>query len=264
MVVLEDIEKRYPDDTAALTGVSFAVPKGQFCVVLGSSGAGKSTLLRCINGLAMPTSGRTLLGGVPVNATTLPKLRPTIGMIHQSFNLVQRATVATNVIGGALPIVSTLRALVGWFPREYQRRACDLVADVGLDEKHLKRRVSELSGGQQQRVGIARAFMLDPAVVLADEPVASLDPRTSADVLALLARQAKEHGATVLCSLHQVDLATAFAERIVALKAGRVVFDGKPAALNRTVLNRIYDAAAVEVAETESAAPTLRYRAGEA
>ncbi len=241
-LVFEKVEKHYPDGTVALASVSFAVPKGEFCVILGPSGAGKSTLLRCVNGLVAPSEGRVLIDGTVVGPKSLSRLRPTVGMIHQGFNLATRASVAANVISGALPKVSTWRALAGLYPQPYQRKACDLVADVGLSEIHLKRRVSDLSGGQQQRVGIARAFMLDPAIVLADEPVASLDPQTSADILALLAREARGRGSTVLCSLHQIELALRFADRIVAMRAGRIVFDGPPRALTPERISQFYAA----------------------
>jgi phosphonate transport system ATP-binding protein len=241
-LVFEGVEKRFPDGTAALAGVSFEVPKGQVCVLLGPSGAGKSTLLRCVNGLVRPTAGRVLIDGAPVEPKSLRRLRPAIGMIHQSFALVARASVADNVIAGALPAVPTWRAVTGLLPRRLQRRACELIAEVGLSEACLARRASALSGGQQQRVGIARAFMLDPAIVLADEPVASLDPQTSEDILQLLARQARAKGATVICSLHQLELALGFADRIVALKAGELVFDGAPGDLSIAAAREIYGA----------------------
>ncbi|MEZ5664575.1 MAG: phosphonate ABC transporter ATP-binding protein [Burkholderiaceae bacterium] len=240
MLNFESIAMRYADGTRALDGLSLAVPAGQFCVVLGSSGAGKSTLLRMVNGLVQPTRGSIRVAGVQIGPDTLARVRPRIGMIHQHFNLVQRASVAVNVLSGALPALSVPRAMLGLFPQALRTKACMLVESVGLQEAHLNRRVSELSGGQQQRVGIARAFMLDPALVLADEPVASLDPRTSQDVLALLRRQASERGATVLCSLHQIDLACAFADRIVALREGQVVFDGAPAGFDPRVFESIY------------------------
>jgi phosphonate transport system ATP-binding protein len=239
-VVFEGVEKNYGDANAALAGVSFAVPSGQVCVVLGHSGAGKSTLLRCVNGLVKPTAGSVLVNGQPVLASSLARLRPQIGMIHQSFALVSRASVSRNVMAGALPAVSTLRALLGVFPDHYWRKACSLISSVGLSEDHLKRRVSTLSGGQQQRVGIARAFMLDPGIVLADEPVASLDPRISLEILELIVQQARATGATVLCSLHQVDLALRFADRIVALCNGRIAFDGPPAQLTQPWIRAIY------------------------
>lgn len=161
-------------------------------------------------------------------------------MIHQGFNLVPRATVARNVIAGALPAISTVRALIGFYPVRHQQKACALIAEVGLGPEHLTRRVSTLSGGQQQRVGIARAFMLDPAVVLADEPVASLDPQINADVLDLIQHQARACSATVLCSLHQIDLALRFADRIVALRAGRIALDATPSQLNADCLKAFY------------------------
>jgi phosphonate transport system ATP-binding protein len=253
-LIFDSVDKRYPDGTVALDQVSFEVPEGQFCVILGPSGAGKSTLLRCVNGLATPSGGRVIVNGTEVAARSLLRLRPTIGMIHQSFNLVARSSVAVNVIAGALPRVSTLRALAGVYPRHLQQKACALVGDVGLSERHLKRRVSELSGGQQQRVGIARAFMLDPAFILADEPVASLDPQTSVDILDLLAREARARGATVLCSLHQIELARAFADRIIAMRAGRVVFDGAPAELLPEVVGDLYGAEPALAGRLECAA----------
>lgn len=244
MIDFEGVAKAYPDGSTAVEGVSFSVPIGQFCVVLGASGAGKSTLLRMVNGLVEPTRGRVRVDGMAVGPATLPALRPRIGMIHQQFNLVLRASVATNVISGALPAVPTLAALAGLFPERHRGRACDLLAAVGLEPQHLRRRADALSGGQQQRVGIARAFMLEPDVVLADEPVASLDPRASREVLELLRLQARSSGAAVVCSLHQLDLAAAFADRIVALRSGRLVFDGRPDELTPAVVERIYGAAA--------------------
>ncbi|WP_336970155.1 phosphonate ABC transporter ATP-binding protein [Sphingobium aromaticiconvertens] len=220
----------YADGTHALDNIGLKIPAGQFCIILGSSGAGKSTLLRTVNGLAEPTQGTVIVGGKPVERRTLPLLRRRIGMIHQHFGLTGRARVATNVIAGAAADMPLWRALTGIYPEPLRQRACAALEAVGLEPEHLLRRADQLSGGQQQRVGIARAFMRDPAIILADEPVASLDPRISRDILALLRTQAQAHGATVLCSLHQVDLAREFADRIVALQAGRVVFDG-PAAM---------------------------------
>ena len=247
MLRFDSVGMRYADGTVALGTVTLHIPRGQFCVVLGSSGAGKSTLLRMANGLVVPTRGAVHVDGVRVAPSTLAVLRPRIGMIHQQFNLVLRATVAENVLAGALPAMPTWRALLGLFTDEARRKACELVESVGLQEQHLFRRVSELSGGQQQRVGIARAFMLDPPLVLADEPVASLDPQTSHDVLSLLRTQARERGTTVLCSLHQVELACEFADRIVALRHGTVVFDGAPGAFDPRVFDAIYGRAPAAV-----------------
>ena len=241
MLGFDSIGMRYPDGTVALDNVSLQVPAGQFCVLLGASGAGKSTLLRMANGLATPTGGAVLVNGMRVAPASLARIQPRIGMIHQQFNLVLRSSVATNVLCGALPSLPLWRALAGLFPEATRRRACELIEAVGLDEQHLSRRASELSGGQQQRVGIARAFMLEPPLVLADEPVASLDPRASHEVLALLRRQARERGTTVLCSLHQVELARSFSDRIVALRGGKVVFDGPPEAFDASSERAVYD-----------------------
>ncbi|MDB5829101.1 MAG: phnC [Variovorax sp.] len=240
MLRFDSVGMRYADGTVALKTVSLHIPAGQFCVVLGASGAGKSTLLRMANGLVSPSSGAVHVDGVRVAASSLTQIRPRIGMIHQQFNLVLRSTVAANVLGGALPAMPMWRALAGLFPAATRRRACELIASVGLQEQHLRRRASELSGGQQQRVGIARAFMLEPSLVLADEPVASLDPHASQEVLALLKRQALERGTTVLCSLHQVDLARSFADRIVALRDGAVVFDGPPEDFDPSIARAVY------------------------
>jgi phosphonate transport system ATP-binding protein len=254
----DDVTVRHPDGTCALAGVSFVVPAGQFCVVLGPSGAGKSTLLRTVNGLSAVTGGQVHVGGQAVARAGLSGLRRRIGMIHQQFGLTPRASVATNVIAGAAPDMPLWRALSGLYPAALRAKACALIAAVGLDEAHLARRVDRLSGGQQQRVGIARAFMLDPAIILADEPVASLDPRLSREVLDLLREQARARGATLLCSLHQIDLAKEYADRIVALRGGRIVFDGPPAMLDRRDAQLIYadrgkaKLAAAELAEASA------------
>lgn len=244
MIRFESIGVRYADGTAALNAISFQVPRGQFCVVLGSSGAGKSTLLRTINGLVEPTQGKVHVDGVEVGPRTLAALRPRIGMVHQQFNLVPRASVATNVLCGALPVLPAWRALLARFPADMRERACRLIAAVGLQPEHLHRRARDLSGGQQQRVGIARAFMLAPALLLADEPVASLDPRISRDIMDLLRGQARQQQATVLCSLHQVDLAREYADRIVALRHGEVAFDGPAAAFDDAAAQALYGAPA--------------------
>jgi phosphonate transport system ATP-binding protein len=228
MIHFDNINKSWPDGTKALSDISLEIPRGQFCVILGPSGAGKSTLLRAVNGLMRPTHGQVKIDGTPLNANTQKLLRRRVAMIHQHFNLTSRLSVASNVLSGLLPVVSTARALSGWFKSEHRRKACGLLQRVGLTPTHLKRRAGDLSGGQQQRVGIARAFMLDPEVVLADEPVASLDPKISRDILTLIRDAAKEHNTTVLCSLHQIDLAREFADRIVGMRDGRIVFDGTP------------------------------------
>lgn len=243
MFSFEAVSKHFPDGTQALKTVSLEVPKGQFCVVLGPSGAGKSTLLRLLNGLIEPSAGEFYFAGERVTRRNLRSVQKRVAMIHQSFNLVQRLPVISNVLSGMLPAISTPRALLGIFPAEMQRKACRLIDRVGLGEEHVYRRAGELSGGQQQRVGIARAFIGDPLLVLADEPVASLDPKISRSILSLLKEASREQGATVLCSLHQVDLTREFADRVVGMHGGRVVFDGGVEELTNDVLNVIYDGA---------------------
>jgi phosphonate transport system ATP-binding protein len=240
MVRWRDVTRGYPDGTFALRRVTLEVPRGQFCVVLGSSGAGKTTLLKTVIGLVVPGQGTVEVDGIAVSPATLAAVRAKVAMVHQSLSLVGRATVLDNVLDGALREVSTLRALFGVFPERYRRKACTLLDDLGLEETHLYRRASELSGGQQQRVAIARAFLLDPAVVLADEPVASLDMAMSRTILGLLRQTSARRGATVLCSLHQIDLAKEFADRIVAMRGGEIIADGRPAELDEAALARIY------------------------
>lgn len=225
LLQLRDLGLRYPDGTQALQGIDLTLPRGQFCVALGASGSGKSSLLRLVNGLARATSGRIELDGQPLQDGDLRTRGQRMATIHQGIDLAPRLSVLDNVLTGDLARVPLWRALAGAFGRKRQRRACQLLREVGLDESQLYRRASELSGGQQQRVGIARALMAEPALVLADEPVSSLDPNTSRAVLELLRRAARAHGATVLCSLHQVELAQEFADRIVGLRAGRLVCD---------------------------------------
>lgn len=243
MLKFDNVSKRFPDGTVALRQVSLAIPRGQFCVLLGPSGSGKTTLLRMINGLARPTEGSVSLDGETIADGNLSRLRRKVATVHQQFNLTPRLSVSLNVLAGALPTIPHWRALVAWFPNDLRAKACQLLAGVGLTAQHLHRRASTLSGGQQQRVGIARAFMLDPLVLLADEPVASLDPKTARDVLALLSSAAREHGTTVLCTLHQPELAREFGDRIVAISKGQTVFDGPPARFTDRVCEDLYHGA---------------------
>lgn len=240
MIEFHSVSKVWPDGTAALSDVSLSVPRGQFCVVLGPSGAGKSTLLRTVNGLIRPSAGGVAVDGIELTRATERQLRRRVAMIHQHFNLTPRMSVARNVLAGVLPEVSAWRALLGWFEPRHRARACALLAGVCLEPAHLARRAGALSGGQQQRVGIARAFMLDPEVILADEPVASLDPRISRDILTLIRSAAMASNSAVLCSLHQLDLAREFGDRIVGMRSGRIVFDGTPADFTDEVVERLY------------------------
>lgn len=240
MLTFENVHVRFGSDTVAVKDVSLTVPRGEFCVVLGSSGAGKSTLLRTVNGLVRPNEGRVSVDDIEVINQTLKRVRSRVSMIHQSFNLVPRLSVLTNVLTGALLQVPLATSVLSLFPNQYRRKVCSLLHEVGLPEQILYRRASDLSGGQQQRVAIARAFILEPSVVLADEPVASLDPKISMTILGLLKEASRRHNTTVLCSLHQVAFAKEFADRIVGMKDGEVVYDGPPSGLSNVILRRIY------------------------
>lgn len=223
---IADLCVRHTGGAEALTDITLFIPAGQFCAVLGASAAGKSTLLRAIAGLAAPSEGRILYDGSPSSRAQ----RRRIGLIPQDFALSGRASVARNVM--AVASIGVLRSFVGLYPPADRARAAHLLAGLGLDESHLARRADSLSGGQQQRVAIARALLQRPAVILADEPVASLDPATGERALALIREDARSLGATVICSLHQPSLARRFADRIIMLDAGQIVFDGSPAMLD--------------------------------
>lgn len=224
-VCFESVSVTYPSVLRALDSISLHIPSGQFCVLLGRSGSGKSTLLRTINGLVVPTSGTVAVGNITVAGYGVAKVRRQIAMVHQDFALVSRASARQNIIHGAAAEMPFWRVLLGIASPVQSARAIALSHSVGLDFEMLNRRVNHLSGGQQQRVGIARALMLDPKVILVDEPLSNLDPGTANDMLALLKAHARTTGATVICSLHQPELAHQYADRIVGLEAGRVVFD---------------------------------------
>jgi phosphonate transport system ATP-binding protein len=249
MLRIQDLTKVYPGGVKALDNVSLTIRDGEFVVVVGLSGSGKSTLLRCVNRLVEPTSGSIYLDDVEVTAAgarELRMIRRQIGMIFQQFNLVKRSSVMTNVLSGRLGYVNPWLGLVGYFPPEDRRMALANLERVGIPEK-ADQRADTLSGGQQQRVGIARALMQEPKLMLADEPVASLDPATSHSVLKYLERINREDGMTVICSLHFLSLARRYASRVLALKDGRVVFDGLPAQIDRERFLAIYGPEAEEV-----------------
>ena len=249
MLKIEHLTKVYEDGTRALNDVSFDVQDGEFVVLIGLSGSGKSTLLRCINRLIEPTEGRITWNGVDVTAASganLRLVRRNIGMIFQQFNLVKRSSVLNNVLSGRLGYVPTFPSVFMWFDRVNREMALRNLARVGiLDKAH--NRADALSGGQQQRVGIARALMQQPKMMLADEPVASLDPATSHSVMKYLEQLNKEDGITVLCSLHFLSLARRYGTRIIALKAGQIVFDGAPRDIDEKRFKEIYGEDAMEV-----------------
>lgn len=247
MLRIEDLTKVYPNGTRALNDVSIEIPTGQFVAVIGLSGSGKSTLLRCINRLIEPTAGKVFLDDVEITAAAdLRTIRRRIGMIFQHFNLVKRSTVLTNVLSGRLGYVAPFASLFHLFRPEDYADARASLARVGMSDKE-SQRADTLSGGQQQRVGIARALMQKPDVILADEPVASLDPATAHTVLDHLERMNKQDGMTVLCNLHFLSLARRYAGRVLALKDGEIVFDGSPEEIDDARFKEIYGEEAVQV-----------------
>jgi phosphonate transport system ATP-binding protein len=242
MLRVEHLTKVYPNGTVALKDVSFQVEDGEFLAVIGLSGSGKSTLLRCINRLIEPTSGRVIWNDIDVTAASsaeLRKIRRQIGMVFQQFNLVKRSSVLTNVLSGRLGYVSPYQSLFNYFsPADYQR-AMQNLEHLGLADKAYVR-ADSLSGGQQQRVGIARALMQDPKLILADEPVASLDPVLAHSILKYLEQMNKEREITVLCSLHFLDLVHRYATHAIALKDGQLVFQGLPKEIDDAQFKAIY------------------------
>jgi phosphonate transport system ATP-binding protein len=249
VVSIQDLVKVYPSGTRAIDGVTLDIQHGEFVVLIGLSGSGKSTLLRCINRLIEPTSGRVVFDGVDVTRATgdeLRRIRRRIGMIFQQFNLVRRSSVLSNTLAGRLGYRSTWRTIVGRASADDVAAALENLGRVGIADKAFSR-ADALSGGQQQRVGIARALMQAPDLMLADEPVASLDPATSHSVMKYLEEINKKDGITVICSLHFLSLARRYGTRVIALNGGRVAFDGQPAEIDERRFKEIYGEDAVEV-----------------
>lgn len=248
MLRIEHLSKTYPTGTQALKDVTFNVPDGEFMVVIGLSGSGKSTLLRCINRLIDPTEGKIYWDDTDItaaNPTELRHIRRNIGMVFQQFNLVKRSSVMTNVLSGRLGYANPWLSLLGIWPQAEKERAIKALERVGIADKAYNR-ADALSGGQQQRVGIARALMQEPKIILADEPVASLDPVLSHSILQYLEVLNKE-GITVICSLHFLDLVHRYATRVVALKDGVKVFEGTAQEIDRAKFKEIYGEEAQEV-----------------
>jgi phosphonate transport system ATP-binding protein len=247
---IDGLSKTYPNGVEALRNISLTVERGEFLVIVGLSGSGKSTLLRCINRLVEPTSGHIWLGSEEVTGASITQiraLRRRIGFIFQQFNLVPRSLVIHNVLAGRLGFSSTWRSLLGMFPDDDLRAAFANLDRVGIADKAYER-ADSLSGGQQQRVAIARALMQAPSLMLADEPIASLDPATSHGVMRYLEEINRDDGTTVLCNLHHLALARRYASRVIALKDGEIVFDGKPAEVDAKRFLQIYGQDAVDLA----------------
>ncbi|HDV8361987.1 TPA: phosphonate ABC transporter ATP-binding protein [Bacillus cereus] len=228
MIEFRNVSKVYPNGTKGLNNINLKIQKGEFVVMVGLSGAGKSTLLRSVNRLHEITEGEIMIEGESITAAKgkeLRRMRRDIGMIFQSFNLVKRSTVLKNVLAGRIGYHSTLRTTLGLFPKEDVELAFQALKRVNILEKAYAR-ADELSGGQQQRVSIARALAQEAKIILADEPVASLDPLTTKQVLNDLKKINEDFGITTIVNLHSIDLARQYATRIIGLHAGEIVFDG--------------------------------------
>lgn len=242
LISIRNLVKTYPNGTQALKGVSFNVKHGEFVVVIGLSGSGKSTLLRCLNRLQDPTKGEIFFNGSDVakaNADQVKSIRTKIAMVFQQFNLIPRYSVLSNVLMGRLGQTGTWSSIFGLFSDEDRASAKSFIDLVGIGDK-TNARVDQLSGGQQQRVAIARALAQKPSLLLADEPVASLDPSTSHVVMDYLKKANQDLGITIICNLHFLSLVREYATRVIALKAGEVVFDGKPEQITNEWFRKIY------------------------
>jgi len=250
-ITIHDVSKVYGGDTVALDDVSLSIEDGEFVILLGPSGAGKSTLLRLLNGLEQPTSGTIEIGDEVVDGT-----RSDVAMVFQMHNLIESASAFRNALTGALNRTGTIRSLLTRYDSAVERMALEALDTVGLLSE-ASQRADSMSGGQQQRVGIARALTQDPQLLLADEPVASLDPKASEDVMGYLGTASNERDLTTVTSLHQVNIAQAFGERFIGLRDGAVVFDGTAEELTMDAVNEIYygdsaDDAAISQADTST------------
>ncbi|MFL7893060.1 MAG: phosphonate ABC transporter ATP-binding protein [Anaerolineales bacterium] len=242
MLEIKNLQKIYPGNVLALDNVSFTVEPGEFLAIIGLSGSGKSTLLRCINRLVEPTAGQIIWNGMDITQASqdeMLRIRRKIGMVFQHFNLVSRSKVLTNVLAGRLGYVNPFMSVFNRFPKKDIDMALAQLDRVGIANQAYKR-ADELSGGQQQRVGIARAMVQEPEMILADEPVASLDPVLAHSIMSYLEKINTEDGVMVLCSLHFLDLVHRYADRAIALNEGRLMFDGPPNKIDDEKFKDIY------------------------
>ena len=239
LLEIKGLRKTFDDGTRALQGVDLSVKLGEFVVILGSSGSGKTTLLRSINGLVNPEAGEVKFFDRVISSDTLPDLRKETGMVFQDFNLVNNLSSLNNVLTGLLDSSNSLMSMLYLFSREQKIQALKCLEMVGLLDKAYSR-VDKLSGGQKQRVGIARAIIKNPTLLLADEPVASLDPMISGSIMTLLRNIGHKIGLTVICNLHQVDIALKYSDRIVGLSGGRIVLDAPTKDLDEEYIRKIY------------------------
>ncbi len=242
LLTVDGMTKSYDGSTQALEGASFTLGRGEFVSIVGCSGAGKSTLLRCINRLIEPTSGRVVFDGQDMRelrGRRLRQARRRISMVFQHYNLVHRSSAIQNVLQGRLGYKSSIGGALSFFSAREKKLAFEMLDHVGLAD-YAYTRVDQLSGGQKQRVGIARALVQEPLLILADEPIASLDPKSSKTVMDLLRWAVDELGITCLASLHQVDFALEYSDRIIGLALGRTVFEGAPGEATEEVIAGIY------------------------
>ena len=239
MLEINNLKKTFDNGSPALKGVNLKINKGEFVSILGPSGSGKTTLLRTINGLENSSGGEIYFDDKIVNINTIPDVQKKTGMIFQEFNLVNNLSVINNVLTGLLNTSNKFLSLFYLFEKNQKIEALKSLKTVGLLEKSYNRS-DELSGGQRQRVGIARAIIKKPLLLLADEPVASLDPKAANLILSLLKKINKDFGTTILCNLHQVNLAKKYSDRIVGLLDGKIIFDEKSNQINKTDLEKIY------------------------
>ena len=239
MLEINNLRKNFNTQTQALKGVSLKVKKGEFISILGPSGSGKTTLLRSLNGLETIDSGEILFDDNKITKETLPDVRKKTGMIFQEFNLINNISSINNVLTGLLNSSSKFLSMFYLFTKEQKLQALQALDTVGLLEKSYYR-VDELSGGQRQRVGIARAIIKKPLLLLADEPVASLDPKAALSIMKLLKKVNKDFNITVICNLHQTNLALEFSDRIIGLTNGSIIFDQKPTSINQDI-NKLYN-----------------------
>jgi phosphonate transport system ATP-binding protein len=239
MLVINNLKKTFDNGSPALRGVDLKINKGEFVSILGPSGSGKTTLLRTINGLETASGGEIYFDNKEVNNNNILEVQKKTGMIFQEFNLVNNLSAINNVLTGLLNSSNKFLSLFYLFSKKQKIKALRSLETVGLLEKSYIRS-DELSGGQRQRVGIARAIIKKPLLLLADEPVASLDPKSSNLILSLLKKINQEFGTTILCNLHQVDLAKKYSNRVVGLIDGKIIFDEKSSNINQTYLEKIY------------------------
>ena len=247
MIEFKNVSKTYPNGVKGLKNVNLTIDQGEFVAIIGLSGAGKSTLIRTINRMIDVTEGQLIVDGVDVmtlHGKSMRRFRRKIGMIFQSFNLVTRSTAIKNVLTSMIPDMGFFRVLLGIFSKEQKMKALEALDKVGILDKAYTR-CDQLSGGQQQRVALARTLNQSPTIILADEPVAALDPVTAHQVMCDFQRINQDMNISVLINIHHVDLALKYASRVIGIRAGEIVYDGPTTTVTQEILDSIYNGAAV-------------------